>query len=248
MKAIRIGATAAWVALVAASAQGQQGSAPAAPLGNAAAPAGNAASAGNDLGARIASQGGGGAVVACAGCHGAKGEGNAAAHFPRLAAQSSYYMLRQLDAFADGTRKSQVMSPIAAAMSPEQRRAASDYYASLSGPAQSDVRKAAGMQRATALANVGDARLGVQACGNCHGPQGSGEPPTYPYLAGQMSAYIVGTMNDFRSGAVPVTRPARWLRSAGSSAIRMSMRWRNTSLPSRRPMRRRRDCSGRRHW
>jgi len=42
--------------------------------------------------------------VACAACHGAKGEGNAALQAPALAARSDWYLVTQLKNFRDGLR------------------------------------------------------------------------------------------------------------------------------------------------
>ena len=83
-----------------------------------------------DLGARIASQGVPN-VAACAGCHGASGEGNAAANFPRIAGQSSRYLRHELEAYANGARTNPVMTPIAKALDDAQRRAVAAHYAAL---------------------------------------------------------------------------------------------------------------------
>ncbi|MCS6474378.1 c-type cytochrome, partial [Burkholderia thailandensis] len=57
------------------------------------------------LGKTIATQGATTGVAACIGCHGAQGEGNAAAGFPRLAGTNAAYLAAQLAAFADGSRQ-----------------------------------------------------------------------------------------------------------------------------------------------
>jgi cytochrome c553 len=40
------------------------------------------------------------------------------------------------------------------------------------------------------LAKFGDEEKGLQACDNCHGSDGAGEPPVIPYVAGQFADYI----------------------------------------------------------
>jgi cytochrome c553 len=160
-----------------------------------------------ERGRQLAEQGADG-VTACISCHGAQGEGNAVAGFPRLAGQPPFYLERQMSAFADGRRDNPVMSPIAKAMTAQQRLDSSAWYASV------DPAKAAGAQpgaaakpdaarqkRALALANQGDDKLQVQACINCHGPNGAGEAPAYPYLAGQHAAYLTAAMAEWKSGA-----------------------------------------------
>jgi cytochrome c553 len=153
--------------------------------------------AGNSNGAQVAS--------ACVGCHGAKGEGNAAANFPRLAGQSQAYLARQLKSYADGSRNNPVMMPIAKGLSPEQIQAVAAYYAGLAAPAPKAATSAApaaqALKRGAQLANVGDDKLGVQGCVNCHGPGGIGEPPAYPYLAGQHASYLTAALGEWKSGA-----------------------------------------------
>jgi cytochrome c553 len=155
------------------------------------------------LGAQIAMQGAGNGVAACAGCHGAQGEGNAAGGFPRLAGQPRAYLSRQLAAYTDGSRNHPVMAPIAKAMTKQQIDAVAGYYAGLSAPVAKPAAPPAVQvfRRGETLATVGDDRLGVQGCANCHGPGGAGEPPTYPYLAGQSANYLSAALAQWKSGA-----------------------------------------------
>jgi cytochrome c553 len=181
----------------------------AAPAMRAAVPADQSPAA---MGARIAAQGvPGTAVAACASCHGANGEGTAAAGFPRLAGQSAAYLAKQIENFAQNSRNNPVMSPIAKAMNAEQNMATSAYYASLAagtpGKTGTAAAPAAGGARAgtTArgrmLASVGDDALQVQACANCHGPGGVGEGTAYPYLAGQHASYLTSALAEWKSGS-----------------------------------------------
>jgi cytochrome c553 len=155
------------------------------------------------IGAALATKGAG-AVTPCSSCHGANGEGNAAARFPRLVGQSAAYLQRQLDAYAGGSRANPVMEPIAKAMSPEQRAAAAAYYESL---APSATAAAAASRPANApplgrtIATVGIEARGVQACANCHGPEGIGEWAIYPALAGQHASYLETALAEWKSGA-----------------------------------------------
>ncbi len=196
------------------------------PVAPANAPASAAASDAAE-GARIAANGAGGPVAACASCHGTRGEGNAAAGFPRLSGQSSWYLAKQLVNYTDASRNHPVMTPIAKGMTAAQRNAVSAYYASLDAPATkttpatrspgngsnmaSDGRNAnnsggaasaaALLQRGARLAGVGDESIAVQSCANCHGPGGVGEAPAYPYLAGQHASYLEATLTNWKSGA-----------------------------------------------
>jgi len=162
------------------------------------------ATSANEPGRQLANQGVSN-VPACSSCHGARGEGNAAGGFPRIAGQSQYYIVRQLESYADGSRENPVMAPMAKAMSREQRDAVGAYYAGL-GPAAPQKQKqaaagaAATRTRGAVLATVGDEKRQVQACANCHGPGGRGEPPVYPYLAGQHAGYLAASLAEWKSG------------------------------------------------
>jgi cytochrome c553 len=154
-------------------------------------------------GGTLASQGAG-AVTACASCHGAQGEGNAAANFPRIAGQPYAYLLLQLQSYADDRRQHAVMAPIAKAMSPAQREDAAAYFASLppqpaSAPAAPPSAASGNAERGRLLSAAGDESKLVQACANCHGPDGSGGAAN-PYLAGQHAGYLVATLGAWRDG------------------------------------------------
>lgn len=69
------------------------------------------------------------AAMACVTCHGAEGEGMAAAGFPRLAGLSAGYMKKQLADFASGERANPIMQPIAAALSSEEADAVTSMLA-----------------------------------------------------------------------------------------------------------------------
>lgn len=149
---------------------------------------------------------GAGAVPACQTCHGPAGEGIASAGFPRLASLGARYMHRQLAAFADGTRVSDVMMPIAKAMSDAARAEVSAYYAALPPVASAAPASAA----ATASASVGSvlATRGrwadkLPACEQCHGPGGHGIGEDFPPLAGQSAAYLARQLTAWKAGARP---------------------------------------------
>ena len=200
------------------AAQQQQGQAAATPTG--AAPGGGVVGNAN-AGQQIAASGAANGVTACVSCHGANGEGNAGGGFPRLAGQSQYYLSKQMAAFASGSRNNPIMSPIAKAMNEQQMRDVSAWYASVetssagavgtgqagnaSSGAGGTVNKGGGKvgsgDRGQTLASVGDESKRVQACANCHGPNGAGEPPPYPYLAGQHASYLKAAMAEWKSGA-----------------------------------------------
>jgi cytochrome c553 len=139
-------------------------------------------------------------VLLCAGCHGMSGEGRAAAGYPRLAGQPQAYLQRQLEAYADGRRADAVMAPLAKRLGSQERVRLAAHYAALVAP----VEKTAGpvpppSERGRILATVGDNTLRVQACENCHGPGGTGQPPFTPYLAGLHREYLHAELLDWRN-------------------------------------------------
>jgi cytochrome c553 len=152
-------------------------------------------------GAVIAAQGTATGAPPCAQCHAFNGVSDASGAFPRVAGQSAWYLAEQLRDFASGVRSSALMSPIAKGLSAENIADVSAYYASMKAPflplgaPDADLLKHGEM-----LAKIGSAPRQIQACDNCHGPGGTGEPPTIPYLAGQYSHYIAFTLDMWRKG------------------------------------------------
>lgn len=131
-------------------------------------------------------------AIACITCHGLEGVGDGTGAFPRLAGQAAFYMFKQLQDYASGSRPNDIMTPIAQALTEAQMEDVSAYYAAIDAPyfppPEAD---AALLQQGGALSAVGSAERGIQACQNCHGPSGIGMPPSFPYLAGQYANYTI---------------------------------------------------------
>jgi len=235
---------AAAVALV-ADGSTAQAPAPARPAAAASAAAGTMPSASSAegradasaLGATLAVQGAPG-VAPCASCHGAQGEGQAAAGFPRLAGQPALYLQRQLQAYAEGYRTNPVMQPIAKAMTPEQRAAAAAHYEAIVPAADAAATKPVAPTLGRTLATVGAQDRNLQACANCHGPDGIGEWATYPALAGQHATYLKNALAEWKDGSrrtdpsEQMPRIARLLSDTESAAVIAYY----ASLPPARPI------------
>jgi cytochrome c553 len=130
------------------------------------------------------------AVTPCFLCHGLDGVGDSAGAFPRLAGQAAFYMYKQLIDYASGARPNDVMSPIAQAMTEPQMADVAYYYSVLSAPFPPRPKVEPGMiERGRQLAENGRPESDLQACNLCHGRRGSGDPPAFPYLAGQYAPY-----------------------------------------------------------
>ena len=69
-------------------------------------------------------------AVGCHGCHGANGI-SAVPTYPNLAGQKEAYLVKQMKAFKDGTRKDPTMNAMAAPLSDEDIAHLAAYYASL---------------------------------------------------------------------------------------------------------------------
>lgn len=142
-------------------------------------------------------------VPPCASCHGAEGQGNGVAAFPRLAGLPARYLRRQLEALADGQRNSAVMSPIAKALSSDGAGALSGYYSRLPVPASPPQPAGSNPAVAAELAEHGRADDGLPACVLCHGRRGVGIGDDFPPLAGQSAAYIANQLEAWKAGRRP---------------------------------------------
>jgi cytochrome c553 len=134
----------------------------------------------------------------CARCHGMDGTGRGLGAFPKLAGQRQDYVVRALDAYAEGSRHSGIMGPIAAALKPEERLELADFYASLlpstlGSNASGDVTAEddARIRRGREIAMGGIPNQGVPSCVDCHGPGTHPRKTAYPNLAGQYANYLV---------------------------------------------------------
>jgi cytochrome c553 len=143
------------------------------------------------------------AAAPCEACHGAHGEGMAAAQVPRIAGQSSEYLKKQLDDYASGSRDNAIMANFAKALSDKQRQDLAEHFAVASGPylPESATPSAKQLARGHQLAYQGDEQRQVQACNSCHGPDGTGVLHAAPYVAGQSASYITSVLKSFQAGS-----------------------------------------------
>lgn len=156
-------------------------------------------------------------VPPCSSCHGAAGQGNAAAGFPRLAGLPAAYADQQLKALADGHRDSAVMAPVAKTLSPGQRKALAVYFAGLSAPGATPPSTPVPALGAE-LAEHGRWADNLPACEQCHGPHGVGVGEAFPPLAGQSATYIANQLRAWKQHK----RPAGPLGLMGAVADKLS--------------------------
>ncbi len=140
----------------------------------------------------------------CAACHGLDGNATST-QFPKLAAQRSDYLYRELMRFKPQgpskkpERVNPIMNGVAATLSQQDMRDLADYYSRQAiKPAIATNPKQAEIGEAIWRGGIADRR--VAACAACHGPGGLGMPTQYPRLAGQWAGYIKAQLHAFRNG------------------------------------------------
>ncbi|MDB5858338.1 MAG: cytochrome, partial [Ramlibacter sp.] len=142
-------------------------------------------------------------LATCVACHGARGEGSAAAGAPRLAGQNAQYLEHALAMFKAGTRTNALMQPVAAGLDDAQIHALAGYFAALRGvplaaaaPPPADLVKAG-----EELARVGAASDPTPPCFSCHGVGGRADNPRFPAIEGQPATFMVNRLHEFQARA-----------------------------------------------
>ncbi|MBT8090790.1 MAG: cytochrome c4 [Gammaproteobacteria bacterium] len=150
-------------------------------------------------------------ALTCTACHGPEGNSSNAL-WPNIAGQNAKYILAQLMAFKDGSRKDPLMSSQAMLLSAEDMADLAVYYESLPAAAQA-VADADLVARGEALFRGGDLGNGTAACMACHGPTGRGNPAAiYPALNGQHAAYTVKQLQAYAAGTRETDGKTRMMR------------------------------------
>lgn len=161
------------------------------------------------------------ALQTCARCHGRQGDGRGVGAFPRLAGQSATYLYLALRAYADGSRPSGIMRPIAAGLSEQTARELARHYAAAPprpAPAGQEPKLVA---LGEDLARRGNPGQRVPACIQCHGPKEGPRNPAYPLLAGQYADYLALQLELWKKGHRGGSEYARIMHGA---ARRLSRR------------------------
>jgi cytochrome c553 len=140
-------------------------------------------------------------LATCVACHGAQGEGSAAAGAPRLAGQNARYLENALAMFKAGTRASAVMQPIAAGLDEARMHALAGYFAGLRAvPLAAAAPPPADLVRAgEQLARVGALSDPTPPCFSCHGAVERATNPHYPNIEGQPAAFTIARLHEFQA-------------------------------------------------
>lgn len=156
-------------------------------------------------------------AATCAACHGANGIGTADM-YPNLAGQHADYIVKQLKAFKDGSRKDPLMSPMAAPLSETDMADLGAYFSAMdssgataatdSGSAAPAVAAAPAAPAIVAdaaagkhLYENGDAARGITACIGCHGKDGDSQVLINPNLSNQHPEYIEKQLGHFKDNS-----------------------------------------------
>ncbi len=132
-------------------------------------------------------------AVACLACHGEKGQSETE-NTPSLGAQQAPYALIQLFMFREKLRVFEPMNETAKALSDDDLRLFSDFFAMLPKPAPpADAGDPARMQRAQALAQQ-------YHCSSCHKPDFSGAE-NVPRIANQREDYLAKTLREYKDNS-----------------------------------------------
>ncbi|MDM0045382.1 c-type cytochrome [Variovorax dokdonensis] len=134
----------------------------------------------------------------CASCHNADGNSAIAAN-PKLAEQHPEYILKQLEDFKSGKRKSAIMKPLASALSEEDMRNIAWFVGSKTvKPGFAKEKDLVSLGERIYRGGIADRQ--VPACAGCHSPNGAGIPAQYPRLGGQHADYTSAQLVAFRDG------------------------------------------------
>jgi len=127
----------------------------------------------------------------CTPCHGETGISQTE-NTPSLAAQPDLFLQWQLIFFRSGSRKNEVMQPIAEQINNEDVRNLGAYFASLTPPKASAPNDNPDLSRKGAEAAAG------RRCGSCHGDTFAGTKAV-ARLAGEREDYLVKALHDYKS-------------------------------------------------
>lgn len=141
------------------------------------------------------------AATICVACHGVDGNSPAPAN-PILAGQHADYLAAQLAAYKSGARPNPIMAGMSAALTPEDMRNVSAWFAR-QNPKPSAARDKDLALRGQQIWRGGIRQGNVPACAGCHGAAGAGIPAQYPRLAGQYAELTLAWLKAFANGGRP---------------------------------------------
>ncbi|TWG91030.1 cytochrome c553 [Mesorhizobium sp. J18] len=141
------------------------------------------------------------ALTQCTRCHGDETSPPISDLIPALGGQTQAYLERALVEYAEGTRPSGIMQPVAGLLGDDEIRSLAAYYSEtdMTAPPQGDPES---ITRGRALAQEGDPERGVPACLACHSRS---RFTSFPNIAGLSQGYIAAQLNVWRDGGRDLT-------------------------------------------
>jgi len=131
----------------------------------------------------------------CAYCH--EYDGNSLMQaYPRLAGQQKMYLIKQLNDFKSGKRKSP-MQATAELLTDNDIKSVADYF-SKQVLKNTKVKLKSDFSDARVLFNQGIEKRGLMACSSCHGETGEGAG-VIPRISGQHEDYLVKQLLAFKA-------------------------------------------------
>ena len=141
-------------------------------------------------------------LLACALCHGAKGEGLLLNEYhPRLAGKPTAYLYNQLINFRDKRRESAIMNFMVAYLSDGYLYEIAAHYAKLQPPYPAPSTRASANVLALGgkLVIEGDPARKLPSCASCHGMALTGLEPAIPGLVGLYPPYIASQLGAWKN-------------------------------------------------
>jgi len=149
-------------------------------------------------------------LLACAICHGDKGEGlSKNEYYPRLAGKPKGYLYNQLINFRDKRREFAIMNYMVAFLSDAYLLDIADHYANLQPPYPAPPARAPSDELALGgkLVNEGDPARKLPACTGCHGKALTGLEPAIPGLVGLYPPYIAAQLGAWKNNTRHAMQP-----------------------------------------
>ena len=149
-------------------------------------------------------------LLACAICHGDKGEGlRKNEYYPRLAGKPKGYLYNQLVNFRDKRREFAIMNYMVAFLSDAYLNEIANHYAKLQPPHPPPSTRAPAeeLARGGKLVNEGDPARDLPACTGCHGKSLTGLEPAIPGLVGLYPPYISAQLGAWKENKRHAMQP-----------------------------------------
>lgn len=138
-------------------------------------------------------------AMVCTACHGVQNSANP--EWPNLSQQSTRYLVEQLHAFRDGTRKNALMSSQAMNLTDQDILEIAKYYNSIPAKKGKITAEDNIVTLGQTIYRGGIKDRDIPACISCHGPKGLGIDRTgYPKVSGQHAIYLEHRLQEYKEG------------------------------------------------